>query len=643
MKRKLAATMLCFTIVSTLLSGCGQKEAAEETVQTQETVAEEDEQTPEPAAEEEEQASEPESGEVTRLPELVYEELDDLMEEQIAKYRTKDNVVPMLWQGLLEMEIPVDGVVRTAKVYVPEGTPQGASFVLMNVPEGQDTVTFMKDSGWIEKAEEEEVCLFVLEPAEGSSWGTPEEEMAYVNAAINAQKAGKYLNPGPCRYMAGYGEIGSDLQKFVMENPLTFGGAVFLDASQIDSEYLASTGDSTFDTEVKTYGVTHKEVPVPVKIVEEEMDSEAEGVVAYWQAALTDENAVDRYAPEGPEVLKDAVITEEQAYDYTSQDTTDMIWDHMGQFHRYGSGVLSNSIYWKVDYEEMGVEFKSFTDSQGKDREYMFYIPASCRDSEEKLPLVIAYHGAGNSMRNHFENTLWYRIADEEGIILVFPEATLGTALGCSEENPIARTPMWQPDDSETRPEDAAFARDLLDLLEQECSQIDTSRIYCTGHSAGCMMTSYLGSTEVSDRFAAVGGTSGGLMDTVEESELSKQTVPAFLTMGEYDLWTYDLSKEDRTSAAANMWLLKNGLATKENLEEIRVNGATRTYDEGRHHNSVWESADGIPLFRYAWVAFKDHANLPEENQMLWDEWFSQYTLDPDTGIRTYQGEKTIQ
>lgn len=629
-------------MVGMLGTACGQAGTPEGTEQV-EQVSEETVQPAESAPEEEAQNPEPADGEVARLPELVYEELDELMAEQAAKYRTKDNVVPMLWQGLLEMEVPVEDAVRTVKIYVPEGTPQGASFVIMNVPEGQDTVTFMKDSGWTAKAEEEEVCLFVLEPDQSGSWGTLEEEMAYVNAASNAQKTGKYLNPGPCRYMVGYGEIGSDLQKFVMENPLTFGGAVFLDASRISGEYLASTGESSFDTDIKTYGVTRKEVPVPVKIIEEEMDSEAEAVAAYWKDAAADENAVDRFAPEGAEVLDAAVVTEEKACDYASPSTTDMIWEHMGQFHRYGNGVLSNSIYWKVDYDEMGVEFKSFTDAQGKDRQYMFYIPAAYRDSDEKLPLVIAWHGAGNSMRNHFENTLWYRIADQEGIILVFPEATLGTALNCSEENPLSCTPMWQPDNSETRYEDADFARDLLKLLEQDCSRIDTGRIYCTGHSAGCMMTSYLGSTDVSDQFAAVGGTSGGLMDSVDASALSDQTVPAFLTMGEYDLWTYDLSREDRTSVAADMWLVKNGLATGENVAEVRVNGASETYDEGRYHNSVWKNADGIPLFRYAWVTAKDHANLPEENQMLWDEWLSQYTLDPATGIRTWQGEKTIQ
>lgn len=57
------------------------------------------------------------------------------------------------------------------------------------------------------------------------------------------------------------------------------------------------------------------------------------------------------------------------------------------------------------------------------------------------------------------------------------------------------------------------------------------------------------------------------------------------------------------------------------------------------YNNSVWENEDGIPLFRYAWVTGKDHVNLPAENQLLWDEWFSQITLDTKTGVRAYQGQ----
>jgi poly(3-hydroxybutyrate) depolymerase len=578
---------------------------------------------------------------VTKLPNLVYSELETLMAQQAAKYQTKDNVVPMLWQGLLEMDISVGDTTRTAKLYVPDGTPQGAMFVVMNVPEGQETLSFMKDSGWMAKADAEGFCLFVLEPAQGTNWGSLDDEMAYITAGVNAEKAGKWLQPGPSLYLVGYGEIGSDLQKYAMENPLNIAGAVFLDASNIDADYIKTNGDVSFNTDTKTYDVTRKEVPVPVKIVGSAAD--AQNAINYWKAAAADQNALSRFAPEGQAILDAAVQTEEKTYDYAASATTDMIYSFLGQFYRYGGGVLSNAISWKVDYAEKGVEVKSFTDSQGIDRQYLVYIPAAYRNSSEKLPVVIAYHGASTSMRNFFENTLWYNIADQEGIMLVFPESTLvpvPSTLGGGEANPTAYRALWQVEDPDLRYTDVVYANDLLDQLEANYAQVDTGRIYCTGHSMGCMMTHYLGSTSVADRFAAMGATSGPLMAKETENTVS-QTVPMFMTMAQYDMWSGDLQQDGTmVTNAVDMWLINNGLATADNVAEVRKTGASETYVDGRFNNSLWKNADGVTLFRYALVTGKDHVNLPAENQLLWNEWFSQITLNPETGVRTFNGQE---
>ena len=69
------------------------------------------------------------------------------------------------------------------------------------------------------------------------------------------------------------------------------------------TRYMASNGDVSFDTDTKTYGVTRKEVPVPVKIVESTMTEQAKAVADYWQAAANGQDAVERFAPEGGEIL----------------------------------------------------------------------------------------------------------------------------------------------------------------------------------------------------------------------------------------------------------------------------------------------------------------------------------------------------
>jgi len=567
------------------------------------------------------------------LPNLVYSQLDRLMAGQAAKYVRKDNVVPMLWQGFLEM--PIAGG-RTAKLYVPDNTPQGAMFVAMNVPAGVDAGSFMINSGWKAKADAEGFCLFVLEPADGLNWGPAASEAEYVKAAIGAARAGKWLQPGPSIYLVGYGEIGSLVQQYAMENPLAVAGAAFFDASGISPDYLNANGAVSFDTDKKKYGVTRNEVPVPVFLANANQTAETNAVAAYWNAARNDAEAVQRFAPEGSAVLANSLRSETKAYDYTSPATTAAAWSFLDQYYRYGGGVLSNAISWKVDYAQRGVEFQSFTDSNGIDRQYLVYIPKAYRG--QKLPVVVAYHGASTSMRNFFENTLWYNIADRDGIMLVFPESSLipvpGT-LGGGEKNPTAYRALWTIEDPSLKLTDYVYGKELLDHIEKTYpNNADTGRMYCTGHSMGCMMTHYLGSTDVSHRYAAMGATSGPLM---AKEDTGSQIVPMFHTMAEYDMWSYDLSlDQSMVINAANMWLIRDGLANADNVDQVRKDGYAKTTKSGRYNTCSWKNAQGIDLYRYTWVTGKDHVNMPAENELLWNTWFRHWNLS--NGVRYYDG-----
>ena len=85
-----------------------------------------------------------------------------------------------------------------------------------------------------------------------------------------------------------------------------------------------------------------------------------------------------------------------------------------------------------------------------------------------------------------------------------------------------------------------------------------------------------------------------------------------------------------------DFWLIRNGLATTQNVRDVRKSGATREYVEGRYHHYIWCSADGTPRVRYVWVEYKNHLNTPEENFMLWDQWFSRWKKD-ENGNRCYR------
>ena len=576
--------------------------------------------------------------EITELPELNQDNLAGIMEERLAAVKTDATVVPMLWQGLLEQKIKVGEETRTAKLYVPKDTPQGTSFILMNVPEGKDdTVKWLYESGWLTAADTLKLCLFVLEPGEGG-WGSAEEEMAYIQAGYSAERTGVYLMPGPSVYIVGYGEVGSDLQKIAMANPLSVAAAAFVDANDIDDAYLEEMAEKSFDTSSKTYGVMYKDVPVPVMLV-----NGSEKLVEYWKGAskatelVSSENNISvwkqaeesEFTPEG-KISMVVNVDAENSVNVASIVTT------ISRYYRYGGGPKSNMLSLKVDYNALGADFVRFTDSNGIEREYIAYVPEKVKESGEAAPLVVAYHGAQTSMRNFFENTLYYRIANSAGFIVVFPESTLiPVAPALTGGVTKAYRPLWQLENPEMIGTEEVYADELLDHVIAKY-KVDENRIYCTGHSMGCMMTNYLGTSKVSDRFAACGATSGPLNG--EASYDYTEAVPMFMTMAEYDMWPYDISEDTAVSRAINNWLIRNGLASKDTVDEVR-NNPDRTWVDGRYNHSAWAANDGIPVVRYAWVTAKDHVNIVNENITLWTQWFAKWEKDED-GIRYYEGKK---
>ncbi len=565
--------------------------------------------------------------EVTKLPELTFENYQKINEEQMAKYVTKDNTIPMLWQGLLEQSIKVGDTTRTIKMYVPKDTKQGSMFVIMNVPEGQDTLTFMKNSGWMEKADEEGFGLFVLEPGK-SGWGNAKEELAYVKAAVGEEMAGTYCMAGPSFYAVGYGAVGSALHEVVMAQPLQTAGAVFFDASDVDSDYLAQYKEKSFNVEGKTYDVNYKDVPVPVMMASKELTAQAQATKDYWTEASKN---IKNYNYENLDVTP---VVKNTTYDYNEKATTQDAWKFLSQYYRYGGGPVSNHISKKVDYKTRKVDFKHFTDSNGIDREYLVYVPEKYKN-KKNLPVVIAYHGASTSATNFFENSLWYEKAEQEGFMVVFPESTL-VVLPPTLNGGVARMyrPLWQVENPDLRATDITYADEMLNKIKAEYP-VDASRIYCTGHSMGSMMTNYLGSSFVGENFAAIGATSGPMM---AKDETLKTTLPMWQTMAEYDMWPYSLDENASGMLvnAANYWLVQNGLATQENVTDIRAKAATKTYVDGRYNTSEWANEKGQVLYRYSWVTKKDHVNLPAENFKLWDEWFSKWSLE-EKG-RAYNG-----
>ena len=130
--------------------------------------------------------------------------------------------------------------------------------------------------------------------------------------------------------------------------------------------------------------------------------------------------------------------------------------------------------------------------SSGDTREYLLYVPPSY-DPSKPAPLVISLHPAMSWPAAQMEFSRWNTVADEHGILVVYPS---GTGRGPKVWFMRGRaTPSRMPD--------VVFISDLIDRIAASYA-VDRTRIYVDGFSNGGGMAFVLSCT-LSDRIAAVG------------------------------------------------------------------------------------------------------------------------------------------
>ena len=144
-------------------------------------------------------------------------------------------------------------------------------------------------------------------------------------------------------------------------------------------------------------------------------------------------------------------------------------------------------------------------------RTYEYYIPPSYTGSEE-VPLLFSFHGLGSNGVAQITLTEFDVLAEQEGFIAVFPNATVLDPADypvCAEGLPDLpgaeiQWNMGAPGSLQycAGIDDVGFASDMVDWFEANY-EIDESRIYATGMSNGAMF-SYLLAFNLTGKFAGI-------------------------------------------------------------------------------------------------------------------------------------------
>ncbi|MFL2595498.1 MAG: alpha/beta hydrolase family esterase [Flavobacteriaceae bacterium] len=115
----------------------------------------------------------------------------------------------------------------------------------------------------------------------------------------------------------------------------------------------------------------------------------------------------------------------------------------------------------------------------GDEREYQLYLPSSYNE-ETAHPVLLNFHGFGQNAKGYFANgSNFQEVANQEGVILVYPQALLLSGFSVWNAAPFA-------EDNKTDFDDIGFIETLIVDLQEQLS-IDPERVYAAGFSTGGM------------------------------------------------------------------------------------------------------------------------------------------------------------
>lgn len=272
----------------------------------------------------------------------------------------------------------------------------------------------------------------------------------------------------------------------------------------------------------------------------------------------------------------------------------------------------------------------------GLDRQFILHLPSSYDPNADRaFPVVFMLHGGGGSGKKYYNISGWKELGEKEGIITVFPTAhrvCLDRQDGRSTDN------YWLTVGKEQQlcagqayHSDANFLRAIVDYLKANY-RVDAGRFYCTGFSNGMGFTLSRVIPELSDVFAAVGGTSSLLNEQISAST----PIPCFMMVGERDpkLIRYNGNQPFPTTATG---IEQNAFLTRvigNVLTMLKLSADYQAVERKKHTTLTYAHTTdgGEQVLKFSVLKGQKHIyprGIPEHNniraaEIFWD-FFQQY------------------
>ncbi len=226
---------------------------------------------------------------------------------------------------------------------------------------------------------------------------------------------------------------------------------------------------------------------------------------------------------------------------------------YMSQIESYNQAFdpLKYTDPWELEpyvmYDDLGMRYEAIAEDMpgfGLSLRYE-YVPKTALAAKPKsVPLVIMLHGNNNDPRTQGESGGWPEVAAKNRIILCSIEWQGRWSQGRGQRGaaPQGAAPQGAPPQGPTYValgEKGTMA--VLDLLLAKYPQIDPSRVYFTGLSAGAMNSFNWGINNVA-RIAAVAGSSApfgtaALIEAARKIKANGNYLPMYAIAGNRDMY----------------------------------------------------------------------------------------------------------
>lgn len=285
-------------------------------------------------------------------------------------------------------------------------------------------------------------------------------------------------------------------------------------------------------------------------------------------------------------------------------------------------------------FDRLGITRHVCTQNLSGAGDYLWYeyIPAAAENAPAgSVPLVVLLHGNNNDPRTQAETSGFLPLAARDGFIIAEME--------------------WQGNGWAVMGHDGIET--VIYELFRKYPQIDRSRVYCEGLSAGAFNATALG-IKKTHVFAAVGAQSGGIMPRAmfgagqetlfDEVALKSEgcDMPYFSISGSDDEAVVFPSPEAKGPNTIHLawqaYQKLNDIPVVETLD-FSVDGHFGMKLENRNHMDTNKgisyeigdlTKDGMPLVRIVVVNGYGHWNFQPGAELMW-EYFQKFSRDPET------------